>query len=786
MKNLKTKIISLLAAVLMICAMIPMSALADEKVAKIGDTEYSTLDEAIAAAKDGDIIELLADAETEAGFGLKGIELTVDGKNHNIAFTGKTIYLAKAGDIPSELTFENCIIDMTQTVGTPTVSGESYPWAAVVLNWDCKLNLVNTILDMDGSTVSGSTGVYMHPGAGMSLVDSTMTAENYAGNGFSTDDGNYDVSVTLINSSMTLNKNRTGFNSNYVITAKDDSSLTVTNSRAHGSNGADYFIDNSKVLYDGNGSHGMSSRNVVITNGSKVTSNNNRYYGVYVNGSGEFLVDSTSSLTTNYNGYAGLRLLPSDVKTGTVESGARVIIDGNRSDGFYNQRATTFEEGSYLEIMLNYDSGNGGGIYNTGDLILPSDAVIYNNHASKSGDDIYSTGTITVGEVGHGWALDGDPDCEHMIDGWYHDGADNRWNVIVEGEPCADGRSEDYYEEYIPDGMLEGTLAIKAAHGKDPSDKTSFPGLEKWILEDEEKMESTSVSRGDVVDFELDSNVPQDLKNYLEPDDADAPALMALFDDDINGGVYKIAFNDIMDKGLTLNENSIKVTVNGKEVVVNPEIGTDDDGNTTIYVELELISLYKDGYFTEDDFGTAPIILTYSAIANEDMKAGTYINEAWVEYEGGKTSHDTVEIDTYKISIFKYDQDTATTEGDSWSAKGLGGAEFELKDSYGNLIKTLTSNADGYAYYEGIKAGEYTLTEIEAPEGYVKSDIPLTILVPTNSNAANAVNVKFANALIPHTGGTGTRMYTIIGICIIAAAGVFFVISRRKDENSGN
>ena len=275
--NMRRKLLAGLLACVMLFGLLPATALAEGEtaVAKINETTYETLDEAVRAAADGAIIELLVDAETEAGFGIKGQTLTVHGNHHKITFTGKTIYLAKDGNVPAILNFENCVIDMTQTVGTPAIAGESYPWSAIVLNWDCQLNLKNSELKMDGSSYKGNTACYMHSGAGMTLTDSTMTAENYAGNGFSTDDGNYDVGVTLDNSSMTLNKNRTGFNSNYVVTAKNQSYLTVTNSRGHGSNGADYFIDDSTVFYDGNGSHGMSARNVILTNGADVTSSHN-------------------------------------------------------------------------------------------------------------------------------------------------------------------------------------------------------------------------------------------------------------------------------------------------------------------------------------------------------------------------------------------------------------------------------------------------------------------------------------------------------------------------------
>ena len=454
-------------------------------VAQIGEITYDTLDAAVEAAADGDTIELLANCYTQAGFGLSGKTLTVEGEGYSIAFLDKTIYLAQNGEAPSVLNFNNCVIDMTRSVGTPTVSGESYPWAAIVLNWNCQLNFTGVNLTMNGATGSGATACYMHNGAGMTLTNSSMYAENYAGNGFSTDDGNYNVRVTLDNSSMVLDRNRTGFNSNYVITAQNGSDLQVINSRAHGSNGADYYIDNSRVLYDGNGSHGMSARHVRLTTGAHVTCNENRYYGMRVGG--DFLVDSTSKLYVTNNSYggdfAGLKLT-SAVTDGRVEAGAEVEITGNKCSGLSNNGVCIFDEGSKLTIMNNVNNQGstsyGGGIYNTGDsasLELPSDAVIYNNHAATAGDDIYSTGTITFGPVGSGWALDGEPDCADAIDGWYDDSEGARWEAHSKPLHAVE------FDRFESSGMVawQGALALKAAHGLIPLDPGD-PELPKWAI----------------------------------------------------------------------------------------------------------------------------------------------------------------------------------------------------------------------------------------------------------------------------------------------------------------
>ena len=62
----------------------PRRAPAAESVAKIGGATYGSLDDALAAAKDGDTIELLGNASTEKGFGIHGANVTVKGNNHTV------------------------------------------------------------------------------------------------------------------------------------------------------------------------------------------------------------------------------------------------------------------------------------------------------------------------------------------------------------------------------------------------------------------------------------------------------------------------------------------------------------------------------------------------------------------------------------------------------------------------------------------------------------------------------------------------------------------------------
>ena len=796
MKRMKQKVVSWLLIAVMICMMLPVTAFAAGDVAKIGNTTYGTLDEAVAEAADGDTIELLQDATTE-GLNLSK-DLTIQAaaglvQKPTVTFTEDGIALwGKA------LTFKNCNVVMNGIGGTPYVE---WKWMSICASTDASLTLDNVNMTMDAEGVSNSPhAIYFCNNNILNLVNGTnLTIKNYPQDALEWDGGDGGYNVNITDSTFVSDHNRSGFTGTFYATITD-SNVDVINSTGNGSNGSHFVIKNSKVNFSNNGSHGLSAGNLVIDDNAVVDANNNGICGIIASGHVE-MNNSIVNIKENEvnceikSGWSrpGALCLSGDSEIG---ENCKITISDNKGSGIYLWGNATLDMKNGI-IQRNNAEEYGGGIYNEGNCTLSEGVRLYNNHANVAADDIYNSeieyvynngdyeevesgAQISFGKTGRGWSLDGGEDCngeEHLIDGWYDDSEEARWEAHAETEEENHIEKFEEFDEGTRLATVTDLKALKAAHGKEAEKKTSYPGLDKTV----EGGDETSVAAGETIEFKLESNVPEDLMNYLEPDPVASPSVSRAFANPENGGKYELKFHDIMDEELSLNEGSFVVKVGDTsiseelyEVIVDPE------DSCTFEISMDLVQLYKEGIITQEDFGETPIVVTYTATAKEDIIHGTYYNTAWVEYEKGESEEDTVTVYTYQLEIFKYDQSTD---------EGLGGARFELyqKDENGdviqNSVRELMSGADGYVTVEGLDEGTYYLKETEAPEGFVCSEEELTIAIPDQAGADQIIKVRFANSNIPHTGGTGTRMYTIGGAAIIAAAGLLLVVSRRKKED---
>lgn len=472
------RLLAMLAMALVCALVLVPSAYADGAVARIDETgsEYNTFDEAVAAAKNGETVTLLADAET-AGLNLSK-DLTIDGDGKALTFAGEGIAL-----FGKALTFENVTVSMTSVGSTPYAE---WKWMAVSASGGASITLDNASLAMDGAKTAKNThAIYFTGDNTLNLKNgSSLTIENYPQDALEWDGGSgkgYNVNIEG-DSTYTSDHNRSGFTGTFYATI-DHSTVNVVNSTGNGSNGSHFNIKNgSTVNFSRNGSHGLSAGNLTIDN-SKVTANNNGLTGITFNGEGVFKaadVQVTDTIGKDlkwgdiiYDG--GIRLSPNAVLD--VDAASTISITGNKATGLFLDAGTsaTFAKDSNLVITGNDASAEnainkpkqdlaqmGGGVVVRGgsNLTLPTSAVIDNNNAALAGDDLYAEqgAKISFGETVEGDTLTAFNGCGDAITGWFDDSKDARW--------CAHWTDNTpWHVKAVKAGSYETPIALKAAHG---------------------------------------------------------------------------------------------------------------------------------------------------------------------------------------------------------------------------------------------------------------------------------------------------------------------------------
>ena len=365
-------------------------------------------------------------------------------------------------------------------VSSSTLTVTDSGWNGMTIN-PVNLNLTNSHVTLNNNG-KGGLGCYYGK---LKMENSTLDANNNGGKGgieFGTR-GSF-VDELDMDSYSVLNANNNNGIAGLLI---GDGGVIRSGAKLNCNNNAYIGL---YVFTDGNW-----LGDVVIEHGATVTACGNAYSGVHnsyklkiegtviadsnkvcgiTNDAGDkLIITSTADVSVCQNtlfgifNYARANL--------TVESGATLKVEENTGSGIANGPKATLNLGAgivqrnnalYKITFTFYPEGavdftaQGGGIQNLGTAILSDDVELYNNHARLSGDDIYNAdgATITFGDTGKGWALDGDPDCYDFIDGWYDDYETTRWN--------AHGDEADLHMVLVaPVNSYTGPLSLKAAHG---------------------------------------------------------------------------------------------------------------------------------------------------------------------------------------------------------------------------------------------------------------------------------------------------------------------------------
>lgn len=319
---------------------------------------------------------------------------------------------------------------------------------------------------------------------------------------------------------------------------------------------------------------------------------------------------------------------------------------------------------------------------------------------------------------------------------------------------------------------------------------------------------ATHAQIGDTLTFTLTSTIP-DMSAYNK---------------------YTFKFKDTLSKGLSFKQvESVKVgdttlTENTDYTVTRPTV-TDN----TLTVDML-------NFKNQQTNAGKTITVTYTATLNEKAAVGGHgnTNSATIQYSNNPSTDGTGESEPSKVRVFTYGFTVDKYTGDEYTdgAARLAGAKFTLAPKNGAPMSFVQVNAgsananavyrvakadetgattiittpqSGKVDFQGLKNGEYTLTETEAPAGYNKLASAIGVKVEGQNNGTDTTNATVhitynndngnvygeqasngvipvrnkSGVVLPGTGGMGTIAFTVIGVLVIAL-GVAWTLKRKN------
>lgn len=372
-----------------------------------------------------------------------------------------------------------------------------------------------------------------------------------------------------------------------------------------------------------------------------------------------------------------------------------------------------------------------------------------------------------------------------------------------------------YYVVAVPGATLANasgqyaTLVSVDSTNVNTNIKGDLPTVDKKVQVGGTGKDATDAKIGDTLTFTLTSTIPD----------------MSAYD------TYTFNFKDTLSQGLTFGQvTAVKVedaTLTETDYTVST---SKDSGNTLLTVAM------NDFKTKQQANAGKKITVTYTATLNENAVVGGAgnTNSAKIQYSNNPSTNETGESEPSKVRVFTYGFTVDKYTGNEYTdaATRLAGAEFTLAPKDGTAISfvqvdagsetanaeyrvaktgeegattTIITPASGKVVFQGLKNGEYTLTETKAPAGYNKLASAIgvkvngqndgtdttnaTVTITYNNNNGSNYDQTASNgvipvqnksgAILPGTGGMGTIAFTVIGVLVIAL-GVAWTLKRKN------
>jgi fimbrial isopeptide formation D2 family protein/LPXTG-motif cell wall-anchored protein len=430
--------------------------------------------------------------------------------------------------------------------------------------------------------------------------------------------------------------------------------------------------------------------------------------------------------------------------------------------------------------------------------------------------------------------------------------------LIVDTTALGDGATTTVSVPMIVGSTLSKDVNKKSGKvlGEVDVKNTVIP-VHKQVVKDDGKTPNNNPSYklGDTITFELSTVIPNFSgydKNAEDPTADNARALQ-LTDDFSDGLTYDaITSVKVGDTQLKLDTDytvAEPTEARGGSLVVDFGKFVNEAAGATANLSdyygkkiTVLVTAHLNDEAVIATTGTDDLVPGNDANGNPNTVSVTFSNNPSDNSQRHPTPGDTVNVYSFKYTLKK------TGQGND--AEGLVGAKFTIKDSDGSFLgynettkqwkslgATEPAAAEGNATeqgiftssptieFNGLKEGTYTVHEIQAPDGYLSTNLPTFTFAldakynndPSNTSAGTGINsgddslktltysaatdglasngyieggtdgtvtVKNFTSItqLPKTGAAGIALFSVVGLALVAAAVMLGIRARKASR----
>lgn len=273
----------------------------------------------------------------------------------------------------------------------------------------------------------------------------------------------------------------------------------------------------------------------------------------------------------------------------------------------------------------------------------------------------------------------------------------------------------------------------------------------------------SSYSFGEPIPYRLSTIIPQDMTNLSS---------------------YEI--EDIYDQGLRFISESLEIFIDGEKQSDSIKAVSLSENQFRVVFDVAKLA----------DFSGKKLEVTYQMVIKDEAAIDQDLVNTATLYPGDLTP--LVDRENVQTGGFRFIKRAAEGKqnplakatfviknptDDTVLTYKEGKYQFEKVATNASGVVRLTSDDDGYFEIRGLRYGEYLVTEIRAPSGYVLQDKPTAFTVGVSTYSQGPVlsifNVKKPKIRLPETGTVATAT-AFVGLLIMASSLV--MIRRRKDN----